>query len=118
MKSAFFGRSATLLLAVFFLFLPLRATAGLKRLDITKREPWAGGREFAGRGAYERLRGKAWFEVDPGARANSLVVDLALAPKNKAGRVEFSADVEILAPADLSKAGGAIFYDVNTRMRN
>ena len=115
MKTAFFGRSVTLLLAAFFLFLPLRATAGLKRFEISKREPWAGGREFAGRGAYERLRGKAWFEVDPGAKANSLVVDLALAPKNKAGRVEFSADVEILAPADLSKAGGAIFYDVNNR---
>ena len=115
MRIAFFGRSATLLLAVFFLFLPLGATAGLKRLEISKREPWAGGREFAGRGAYERLRGKAWFEVDPGAKANSLVVDLALAPRNKAGRVEFSADVEILAPTDLSKAGGAIFYDVNNR---
>ncbi|MEC9349626.1 MAG: alpha/beta hydrolase domain-containing protein, partial [Planctomycetota bacterium] len=115
MKSAFFGRSATLLLAAFFLFLPLRAMAGLTRFEISKREPWAGGREFAGRGAYERLRGKAWFEVDPGAKANSLVVDLTLAPRNKAGRVEFSADVEILAPADLSKAGGAIFYDVNNR---
>ena len=115
MKIASFGRSATLLLAAFFLFLPLRATAGLKRLEISKREPWAGGREFAGRGAYERLRGKAWFEVDPGAKANSLVVDLSLAPENKAGLVEFSADVEILAPADLSKAGGAIFYDVNNR---
>ena len=44
-----------------------------------------------------------------------MVVDLGLAPKNKAGRVEFSADVEISAPVELSKSCGAIFYDVNNR---
>ena len=115
MKTAGPGGNAPLLLVALFLLLPLRATAELKRIEFSKREPWSGGREFAGRGAYERLRGKAWFEVDPGAPANSLVVDLALAPKNKAGRVEFAADVEILMPTDLSKASGAIFYDVNNR---
>ena len=115
MRTVLPGRNAALLFAALFLLFPLRAAAGLKRIEISKREPWSGGREFAGRGAYERLRGKAWFEVDPGAAANSRVVDLSLAPKNKAARVEFSADIEILAPVDLSKAGGAIFYDVNNR---
>ena len=115
MKTQRPGRRAALLLAALFLLLPLRVTAELTRMEISKREPWSGGREFAGRGPYERLRAKAWFEVDPGAPANSRVVDLSLAPKNKAGRVEFAADVEILAPADLSKACGAIFYDVNNR---
>ncbi len=104
-----------LLLAAFPCFAPVTAVAELTRIELTKREPWSGGREFGERGAYQKMRGKAWFEVDPGAPANRMVVDLALAPKNEAGRVEFTADVEIIAPADLSRSSGAIFYDVNNR---
>lgn len=104
-----------LFLAALSFFAPKTVVAELVRMEITKREPWSGGREFGERGGYERLRGKAWFEVDPGAPANRMVIDLSLAAKNKAGRVEFAADVEILAPADLSKSCGAIFYDVNNR---
>ena len=121
MRSLTSGRRARrcaaklLLLAVVPFFAPVTAVAELTRIELTKREPWSGGREFGERGAYQRLRGKAWFEVDPGAPANRTVVDLALAPKNKAGRVEFAADVEIIAPADLSRSSGAIFYDVNNR---
>ena len=121
MRSPMPGRRARrcaaklLLLAVVPFFAPVTAVAELTRIELTKREPWSGGREFGERGAYQRLRGKAWFEVDPGAPANRTVVDLALAPKNKAGRVEFAADVEIIAPADLSRSSGAIFYDVNNR---
>ena len=108
-------KGTLLLLAGLICFVPMTAVAELSRLEITHREPWAGGREFGARGAYERMRGRAWFEVDPGAKANRTVVDLGLALKNKAGRVEFSADVEIIAPKDLSKSCGAVFYDVNNR---
>ena len=108
-------KGTLLLLAGLIGSVPTIAIAELTRLEITHREPWAGGREFGASGAYERMRGRAWFEVGPGAKANRTVVDLELAPKNKAGRVEFSADVEIIAPVDLSKSCGAIFYDVNNR---
>ena len=108
-------KGTLLLLAGLIGSVPTIAIAELTRLEITHREPWAGGREFGAIGAYERMRGRAWFEVGPGAKANRTVVDLELAPKNKAGRVEFSADVEIIAPVDLSKSCGAIFYDVNNR---
>ncbi len=42
-------------------------------------------------------------------------MDLQFAPRNAQGNVEFSADLEILAPVDLSKSNGAVFYDVNNR---
>ncbi len=85
------------------------------RIEIKSREPYLEGREFDGVGSYERLRGKAFFAVDPKHAANQAVIDLELAPRNDAGLVEFSADVELLAPKDLSKANGAILYDVNNR---
>ena len=94
---------------------PLPVAAGLVRIEIITREPWSGGREYGERGSYERLRGKAWFEADPGAPVNRMVVDLLLAPRNKNGRVEYAVDVGIIAPADLAKSNGAIFYDVNNR---
>jgi hypothetical protein len=85
------------------------------RIEIKTREPYLGGRAFDGVGSYEKLRGKAFFAVDPKHAANQTVIDLELAPKNDAGLVEFSTDVELLAPKDLSKANGAMLYDVNNR---
>lgn len=85
------------------------------RIEIKTREPYLEGRAFEGVGSYERLRGKAFFAVDPKHAANQTVIDLELAPRNNAGLVEFSTDVELLAPKDLSKANGAMLYDVNNR---
>lgn len=96
--------------------LPLAATQGaVTRIEIQSREPYAQGREFSGVGAYETLRGKVFFEVDPDAPANKQVVDLDLAPRNAAGRVEFSADLELLTPVDRRRGNGALLYDVNNR---
>jgi len=91
--------------------------AAVDRIEILERLPYAEGREFAGIGPYERLLGRVHFSVDPRARANSRIVDLGLAPKNDRGRVVYRADFEILAPVDLSKANGALLYDVNNRGR-
>lgn len=96
---------------------PMDLTAAVTRIEIKTREPYLEGRVFDDVGSYERLRGKAFFAVDPKHAANQTVIDLELAPRNDAGLVEFSADVELLAPKDLSKANGAILYDVNNRGR-
>ena len=95
--------------------LPSVLPAAVTRIEIKTREPYLEGRMFDGVGSYERLRGKAFFAVDPKHTANQTVIDLELAPKNDAGLVEFSTDVEILTPKDLSKANGAMLYDVNNR---
>jgi len=105
-----------LFLPVFVIFLlHTSARAEVTRIEIDRRLPYAGGREFDGVGAYERMLGRVYFEIDPEHPANGRIVDLELAPRNARGRVEFSADLEILAPVDLSRARGTLLYDVNNR---
>lgn len=91
------------------------AWAELVSLQIVRREPFAGGKEFGAVGAYERISGIARFAVDPDHRRNRDIVDLSLAPRNARGKVEFESDFFILAPKDPSKGNGALFYEVNNR---
>lgn len=91
------------------------APGAVTRVEIASRLPYTDGRDFAGVGPYQRLLGRVYFAVDPAQPANAAVIDLNLAPRNAQGLVEFSADLEILAPADLSKARGTLLYDVNNR---
>ncbi len=91
------------------------AEAEVTRIDLRVREPYENGRAFGTVGSYQRLAGRVHFEVDPKLEANRRVIDLELAPRNGRGRVEFSADLEILAPKDLSRANGTALYDVNNR---
>lgn len=88
------------------------------RFEIVTREPFADGQAFGDVGAYERIVGKVHFAIDPKLRQNEAIVDLQHAPRNKDGMVEFSSDLYILAPRDLSKASGAAMYGVNNRGRN
>jgi Alpha/beta hydrolase domain len=87
----------------------------LVALKVRKLEPFAGGRAFGDVGPYVQLTALARYEIDPKDPRNHDIVDLDLAPRNKNGKVEFASDVVILAPANLAKANGAIFYDVNNR---
>ena len=66
-------------------------------------------------GPYEKLRGKAFGEVDPDDPRNAMITDLALAPRNARGRVEYSMDVFILKPIDLAKGNHKLFLDFNNR---
>jgi hypothetical protein len=97
------------------LALPVPSPAAVTRIEIRERLPYADGRAFDGVGAYQRLLGRVHFAVDPAAAANARVVDVELAPRNATGMVEFAADLEILAPVDLTKARGTLLYDVNNR---
>ena len=91
--------------------------ARLTRLEIHQREVVAGGASFGTAGAYERLSGTAYFEVDPKDPRNAVVFDLDKAPRNARGQVEFSADMAILKPVDLTRASGILFFEVNNRGR-
>ena len=91
------------------------AFAAVTRVEIIEREPYEKGKVIEGVGPYEWIRGRVEFAVDPQALANATIVDLEFAPTNEAGQVEFSADLQILAPVDLAKSNGAILYDVNNR---
>jgi hypothetical protein len=91
--------------------------ARLTRLQIDQREVVAGGQSFGAAGAYERLSGAAYFEVDPKDPHNTVVFDLDKAPRNARGMVEFSADMVILKPVDAAKGSRTLFFEVNNRGR-
>jgi hypothetical protein len=108
---------ALMSLLIAYLTLLTVAVAGVTRIEITSRKPYAEGRVFGDRGQYEVLRGTVFFSLDPKHEANRAVVDLDLVPTTATGKVEFSADIEFLAPVDRSKANGCLFYEVNNRGR-
>jgi len=72
----------------------------LTRFEIARRGPYADGRSFGAAGAFEQIDGIAHFAVDPLHPANNRIVDLALAPCNADGFVEFAADFSIVMPVD------------------
>jgi hypothetical protein len=115
--------------------------ARVARIEIIERVPFAGGMEFGKVGAYEKIKGKLHYAVDPDNRYNKQIVDLQLAKegrlrtdasivypdrieeivggdaRNSAGEVTFSGDFILLKPVDLKKGNHRLFYDVNNRGR-
>src|SRR3989442_12852925 len=83
--------------------------------EIRLRRPLADGRVFGTGGAYEELKGRLHFAIDPVHPANERITDLTLAPRNAGGRVEFAADVSILVPVDRRRANGRLVLDVVNR---
>jgi hypothetical protein len=91
------------------------AHAEVVSLDIASNVPLAGGESFGLRGAYEEITGTVHFAVDPADPHNALIADIALAPRNPDGEVEFSADIVIWKPADMSRANGVTLVDIPNR---
>jgi hypothetical protein len=89
--------------------------AELVRIEVARREPFAAGHAFGRSGPYEILAGTLRFEVDPAHAANARIVDLALAPRNARGKVEFRSDFFLLKPEDPARGNRRLFYDVNNR---
>jgi hypothetical protein len=107
--SAFAAIPALLALA------PGASQARIVRIEITQTIPAFGGRNFGEIGGYERVIGKAYGEVDPQSPSNSMIQDIALAPKNAKGMVEYSTDIDILRPADRTKSNGVLFFNIINR---
>jgi Alpha/beta hydrolase domain len=96
---------------------PAPSHAELTRVEITKRVDILNGKSFGDVGSYEKLHGKAYFAVDPTNPRNQIIADIDLAPRNREGKVEFSADLFILKPKDPSRGNGVVFFDVVNRGR-
>ncbi len=103
--------SLRLALALTLTFTALEAR--VVRLNVEHREPVLNGRGFGLAGAYEKLSGKVHFALDPTATSNAAVIDLALAPRNAKGEVEFSADFMLLKP--VTGGNGRLLYEVGNR---
>ena len=110
-------RAFSALLLATALMLAAEAQAKLVKLEIEKREVVANGMAFGDAGAYEKLTGRAWFEVDPTLERNKAVFDIDRAPLNARRKVEFSADMVILKPVDMALGAKTLFFEVNNRGR-
>jgi len=91
------------------------ALADVVRIDVQSRGDLVGGQPFGAAGAYEKLSGKIFFAVDPSLPANRIVTDLDKAPRNAAGKVEFSADFYLIKPKTIARGNGAVLYEVSNR---
>ena len=97
------------------LLLAAPAPAEVVRIDVGARHVVADGRAWGLAGPYEALSGMAHFEVDPANPANRIVTDVALAPRNARGKVEFRSNFFLLKPADAARGNGAVLYEVSNR---
>lgn len=88
----------------------------ITRLEILDIEsPTYEGRSFGDVGTYEAIYATAWFALDPSDPRNALITDIDKVPRNADGMVEFSTDVHIIKPVDMSRGNGRLFYEVVNR---
>jgi hypothetical protein len=86
-----------------------RTAAEVVRIDVRQRDDF---------GTHERLIGRVHFAIDPAAPANAGIADVRLAPRNAAGRVEFSSDLLVFLPKREDGARGTVFLEVVNRGRD
>jgi len=85
------------------------------RFEVRLRRPLAAGVPFGDVGPYEELKGTLHFAIDPKHAANERIADVAQAPRDHAGRVEFESDGSILLPLDRARGNGRVVLDVVNR---
>ena len=88
--------------------------AHVARLEVLKVEP-APSAAAAGAGAFEKITGKAYGELDPTDPKNAIITDIQLAPRNARGMVEYVATFALVKPVDMTKASGVLMYTVVNR---
>ena len=90
-------------------------SAEVVRIEVQSRSDLVGGQPFGAAGAYEKISGKIFFAVDPALSANRIVADIEKAPRNAAGKVEFSSDFFLIKPKRIEQGNGAVLYEVSNR---
>jgi len=112
-RSAF---SAAAFAAVATVGVAPQADARITRIEILSvQSPTFGGTSFGAVGQYEKILARAYGELDPTDPRNALIADINLAPRNAAGKVEYSTDVHIIKPIDMAKGNGRMHYEVVNR---
>jgi len=104
---------ATLLLPLLVLY-QHQSLAEVSRIEIHSRE-LLGAPDSAVQ--YEAVTGLLHLALDPQAPGNHKIIDLALAPRNAAGLVEFSTDFRLLVPRR-GPVSDTLLYQVNNRGRS
>ena len=98
------NRSATLVLAILLAAPHLHARVVRITID---------GGTVAG--TYAKTIGHFTGELDPGDPLNRIINDIAFAPRNANGLVEYTATFTLLSPIDSSKASGVLLYETPNR---
>ena len=93
------------------------AQAKITQIQITSRSPVFNGASFGDVGPYEQIDGTAIGEIDPNDPLNAIIQDIALAPRNARGMVEYSTDISILKPVDTRKGNRTLLYETVNRGR-
>jgi len=106
-----------LCLALLALLATSQAEAEVVRIRIDRVEPFAEGTAFGETGAYERVTGTAFGEIDPTDPRNTGIAGLDQAPRNARGRVEYEADLFLLRPADPDRGNQRLLFEVLNRGR-
>ena len=94
---------------------PAPAHAEVVRIEVKSRADVLAGRPFGAAGPYEKLAGTIYFAVDPRHPVNQIITDIDKAPKNAAGKVEFSSDFYMLKPKDHRRGNGTLLHEVSNR---
>jgi len=107
---------ALALAALIVLATPGLAQARVIKIQITSvQNPTFGGTSFGTVGQYEKIRGTITGLVDPTNPKNAVIADIANAPRNAQGLVQYTADFLILRPVDLSKGNHRVLYNITNR---
>ena len=85
------------------------ASAEVVRIEVRSRDDF---------GSHERVIARVHYAVDPKLPANQAIADLALAPRNAQGKVEFAGDLLLFLPRQASSARGTVFLEVVNRGRD
>src|SRR5258708_37829607 len=92
------------------------ADARVTRIVVdNKISPAFDGASFGNAGQYEALSGRAFGELDPNDPRNAIIQDIALAPRNARGMVEYTASFQLVKPIDMSKGSRLMWHDVPNR---
>ncbi len=83
--------------------------------NIIDRQVAYEGKEFGDVGQYELILAQATGILDPRDFKNRDIVNLDKAPRNAQGLVEYTVDVHILKPVDMSKSNNKIVFEVVNR---
>lgn len=107
----------TMILRTFIVLVLLAAPvhAEVVRVEVKSRADVLAGKVFGAAGSFEALSGRIYFAVDPRNRVNQIITDIDKAPRNAAGRVEFSSDFYLIKPKDPAKGNGTVLYEVSNR---
>jgi hypothetical protein len=105
------------LLMLFSVLVACATAAEVVRIEGTSRVDIAGGKPYGVAGPYEKLSGRIHFEIDPGLAANRIITDIQYAPRNSAGRVEFSSDFSLIKPKNTEAGNGTVLVDSMNRGR-